>query len=406
MSAMNTRHTIIALTSVLFAIHSSSGDTLILKNGAELHGTVSVKRNAKKSISNYVIKLDSGIHIKLAASRVRHHRKQDDSEKSYEGLLASMPDTAASHWQMAEFCTKSRLTVEKAFHVQRTLELDPNHAAARKSQGFQRRDGKWTRQEEIMERRGYVKYGGRWMLPQQVTDLEQAKALEKTIGESRRKVDRIRKQLLNGRKRDQAIEAFATLNDPYAKPRLIEILRDEESPENREIYLKALARYDGVDITQELVYTALHDRDEGVLALAVELILQRPTKAYTATLLTSYLNSTSNWKINQAASILGKLGEQDSVLPLIGSLVTSHTTTIKPPGGDITTSFGSGPNGGGIGLNAGNRTKTITEEKKNTHVLAALARITGQNFGYSEYDWREWYKKRQAPATAGLRRDF
>ena len=160
---MNVRNLIIAAVSILFGYQSVRGDTLILKNGAELHGAVSVKRNQKRAISDYVIKLDSGIHVKLAASRVRRHRKQSDHEKSYEGLLASMPDTAASHWEMAQFCTKSRLTDHKAFHIQRTLELDPNHAAARKAEGYQWRDGKWTRQEEVMERRGYVRYGGRWM---------------------------------------------------------------------------------------------------------------------------------------------------------------------------------------------------------------------------------------------------
>ena len=403
---MNVRNLIIAAVAISFGSQSVQGDTLILKNGAELHGAVSVKRNQKRAISDYVIKLDSGIHVKLAASRVRRHRKQSDHEKSYEGLLASMPDTAASHWEMAQFCTKSRLTDHKAFHIQRTLELDPNHAAARKAEGYQWRDGKWTRQEEVMERRGYVRYGGRWMLPQQAADLEEAAALERKIGESNRNIDRLRRMLLKGRKREQAIEAFATLDDPFAKQRLVEILRDEESPENREIYLQAIARYPGADITQELVYTALHDTDEGVLALAVEKLVQRPAKAYTASLLTPYLNSTSNWKINQAASIIGKLGEREPVLPLIGSLVTSHTTTIKPQGGDISTSFGSGANAGNIGLNAGNRTKTITKERKNSHVLAALARLTGQNFGYSEYEWREWFKKQQAPATASLRRDF
>jgi hypothetical protein len=255
-----------------------------------------------------------------------------------------------------------------------------------------------------MEQRGYVLYRGRWLLPQQVADLEQTDALKKQQGEARAEVMRWR-SWLGGKKHDQAMEGFETVKDPLAKAPLVEILRKEKSPAFREIILKSLSLFEGADVTYELVETALHDEDERVIELAVELLLKRPEQAYAATLLLPYLNSSDNWKINEAALILGKLNFKDAILPLIGSLITTHKTTVAPAG-NLQTAFGTGPNGGGIGLQAGNTPKVISEDKRNPHVLGALVKITGKNFQYSEYDWRQWYKQQLAPVTVNLRRDF
>lgn len=380
------------------------GDTLILRNGAELQGRVTVQRDAKNKISDYVIALDTGGHLKLSSTAIRRHIKPTTNDKSYQSLLISMPDTAESHWKMAEFCQKTRLHEERKFHVQRTLLLDPNHAEARRSEGYTWRDGQWTRQDEVMQRRGYVLYRGRWLLPQQVADLEQEETFKRKKGEVRSEVMRWR-SWLGGRKHDRAIEEFETVQDPLAKFPLTEILRNEKSPEKREIVLKALARFQGSDVTREIVETALHDKDERVLELAIELLLKRPDRVYAATLLLPYLNSSDNWKINQAALILGKMKFADAILPLIGSLVSTHKTTIVPSG-NVRPTFTQGPNGGGIGLNAGTKPTVISKDKRNSYVLGALVKITGKNFQYSEQEWREWYKKQLAPVTVNLRRDF
>jgi hypothetical protein len=388
----------------LFGSLSVHGDTLVLRNGGKLEGRVKINRDSDNKISDYVIALDTGGHVKLDPSRIRRHIKPTINEKSYDSLVATMPDTARNHWTMAEFCRKNKLHDARNFHVQRTLLLDPNHAEARKSEGYSWRDGTWVRQDEVMEQRGYVLYQGRWLLPQQVADLEQADEFKRQQGQVRSEVMRWR-SWLGGRKHDQAIEGFETVKDPLAKFPLVEILRKEKSPENREIYLKSLSRFEGTDVTRELVETALHDNDERVLELAIELLLKRPEKAYAATLLLPYLNSSDNWSINQAALILGKLKFDDAVLPLIGSLITTHKTTIVPSG-NVRPTFAQGPNGGGIGLQAGTKPKVISEDKRNSYVLGALVTITGKNFQYSEYEWREWYKKQRAPMTVNLRRDF
>ena len=50
----------------------------------------------------------------------------------------------------------------------RVIELEPNHAAARRALGYSQVNGKWTTQKEAMEEQGYVRKNGKWMLPQEV----------------------------------------------------------------------------------------------------------------------------------------------------------------------------------------------------------------------------------------------
>ncbi|MCA9215893.1 MAG: HEAT repeat domain-containing protein [Planctomycetales bacterium] len=400
---MNWKLISIFVAAALMSVPLTHGDTLHLKSGAELHGLVKVKRAENQSITEYIVKLSTGGYVKIAASRVRRWEKLSGKEKAYADLLEAMPDTARSHWQMAKFCKKQRLNEQREFHVQRTLELDPNHAEARRSEGYSWRDGQWIRQDEVMLDKGYVQYKGRWMLPQQAAASEAEEEQERHLGEARSRVKTLRKWL-GSNKHDRAIEGFATLKDPIMIGPLIESYDDEESAEFRELYLRTLARFDGPSVTRKLVNVAMDStEDPGVLSTAIELTTKLPNKAYASSLLLPYLGSSNNWAINQAAVLLGRLGDPNSVLPLIDSLVTTHTRTIQQQPGSINTQFGSD---GSIGFNAGEQKKTIVENKENSHVLRALTRLTSQNFGYSEYDWREWYKKLIAPAQTNLRRDF
>ena len=69
---------------------------------------------------------------------------------------------------MAEWCRQHKLQDEYQRHLERILELDPNHADARTALGFRQKDGKWMNRDDVMAARGLVMYEGRYVTPQQV----------------------------------------------------------------------------------------------------------------------------------------------------------------------------------------------------------------------------------------------
>ena len=61
-----------------------------------------------------------------------------------------------------------QLREQREIHLERIIELQPDHEQARSVLGYQRKDGKWITRDELMVKRGYVKGPRGWELPQEV----------------------------------------------------------------------------------------------------------------------------------------------------------------------------------------------------------------------------------------------
>ncbi len=154
--------------------------------------------------------------------------------------------------------------------------------------------------------------------------------------------------------------------------------------------------------------------------------------------------------INRAAWALGNLEAMTAVPQLVGALVsTEERMVIVPPEGDAAANPGSGlgpvlmryngsslgfltppamapgavaygaysvpyvgvpPLAGGsvLGLgsapNRGPVPRVLTYTYQNTEVLAALVKLTGQDFGYDSAAWRRWMKNSFNPNPNPVRR--
>ena len=63
--------------------------------------------------------------------------------------------------------------------MRRVIELEPNHAAARRALGYSQVNGKWTTQKEAMEeQRLRARRSGKWMLSQEVELSENKRKLD------------------------------------------------------------------------------------------------------------------------------------------------------------------------------------------------------------------------------------
>jgi hypothetical protein len=127
-----------------------------------------------------------------------------------------------------------------------------------------------------------------------------------------------------------------------------------------------------------------------------------------------------NMIVNRAGAALGELGNDSVVPPLIDALVTRHSYTILVPdpgtggyradGGmadptqrvlppNIAGQLATGqlPYGVQVISPTGPRMKEVPVERdeENPDVLTALTLLTGENFGFDEPAWRNWFNAKR-----------
>ena len=276
------------LIAVAVLFQPAQADILLLRQGGQIEGKVSVKRDDRNRVVSYIVRHSVG-QLKLDPSQVKRHVKPTKKSKTYEQLLQSMPDSADSHWEVAQFCRKHGLTDRKHFHIEQALRHDPDHKEARRSLGYIWRDGGWTRQEDEMTSRGYVLHKGKWRLPEDVQIQERKETIEEKTLRLRGEMKRWR-SWMGGRQESQAIENFKTLNDPFAVVGLNYLLDKEDDMQMRELYIDAIARIRTSEATAALVNASLFDDDQELRLRAAEHLIKRPDKKFSSRMLLKYLN--------------------------------------------------------------------------------------------------------------------
>ena len=101
-----------------------------LANGGDVRGEVLNPDESPRS--HYVIKTAQGGKISLPADQVEKVDKQSAKEIEYDRLAAVAPDTVKGQWEVAEFCRENHLDSQRTKHLERIIELDPEHAEARR----------------------------------------------------------------------------------------------------------------------------------------------------------------------------------------------------------------------------------------------------------------------------------
>ena len=395
-----------ACLSLTWLAADAPADILVLRNGGRLEGEILKRKELRgeREATAYIVRLKSGARLKIDGREVRKVIADLPAHSQYKKLLVKMPNTAADHWTMAEWCQKQKLREQRSYHQQQVLQLDPNHEEARRSLGYTRLNGEWGKRDDRMRAQGYELFEGKYMLPQQIAIKKRNRNNDLAQKKWRRDLKTLRSQL-NGTRQAQAKEQFKGIKDPRAVMALQEMLRSEELAEVREIYVDTLGRIEGPVAISALISTTLEDPDLEVRLRAVD-HLRRIGPEPAVRMFSQSLQSKSNRTINRAGVALGRLGNTDAVLPLIESLVTRHERIVKPTSA-ITPSFGRNSDGSGgmNGLSVGGGPKKVVRDLKNQSVLEALISLTDQNYQYSKPDWKDWYIRQQEVGEVNLRRD-
>ncbi len=396
-----------AAVSAMLAAAPAGADIFVLASQGEVRGQLVNRDESPRK--TYVIKTTSGGQVTLDAGQVVQVKPQSAAEMKYDRYLVDCPDTVEGHWTMAEWCRKNRLYPEREAQLKRIIELDPDHAEARRGLGFSQIGGRWVTQQQVMLENGYVKSKfapGRWVLPQE----EELLAARDKVTRARLAWNSKLKLWSGWLSSDKGAEAAANIkaiSDPFAVSALAKYLETEDRRNVRMLYLGALSRIDAPAALDVLIGLSLNDADEEIRLSALEALVARRYEPAVAHYVQA-LKHPNNAIVNRAAVGLGALGNTTAIGPLIDALVTTHTFKIqKGQPGQTAASFGSGPGIGGGGFSfGGSGVQIVKRQFENQDVLQALVKLTeGTSFNYDVQAWKNWFVAQRKPTTLDARRD-
>lgn len=380
---------------------SARAEIFILSSGGRVVGElVNRDENPRKQ---YIIELENGSRLTLDAAQVEKIERPKAAVLEYEKIRADYPDTVAGQWSLAEWCREKKLLTQRETHLKRILELDPDHADARKALGYTKIDGKWQRRDDLMKERGYVYSKGKWMLPQEIEQQAEKAKQEATSVEWAQKIARWRKWL-GTKKDDEAKEELRKITDPAALKPIIQGLKTEQSPDVRVLLVEVLRNIDTPEAERALTIDAIDDASEEVRLTCLD-YLKTKRRPDAVAYFVGKLKAKDNDTVNLAGVALREMRDPSAIRPLIDALVTTHRIKVFQPSGDTSANFSNGPGGGGNGLSVGNKPRFIQKDFANQAVLDALVAITGQNFSWDRQAWIAWQNAQKKPESLDARRD-
>ncbi len=392
------------LASLSWASAARTADNeyvLNLATGGQIRGKLlNVDETPRK---RYILQTSFGGKITLDRDQVREVSLKTARQVEYERKRPTFADTVEAQWELSEWCRKNLMSAARKTHLRRILDLEPNHEEARRAPGYFKHEGQWVTQEQLMTRRGYVQYGSRWMLPQEVRLKERGRKQELAEKEWFRRL-KLWRGWLSGPKSEQIQREISAIKDPYAVKALQYYMEPAKEPNARvrDLYVDALANVSSGPAMQTLLNASLYDPDEEVRLSSIEYLAKQKNPEIVRRYV-KLLKDSNNVTINRAALALGNMKDPTSIGPLIDALITQHKFKVVSGSGGTSASFS--PNGGGGGLSVGRNTQIYVKQIQNEVVRNALVAMTGVNFNYNIPQWRDWYATQRRGQEVNTRRD-
>ena len=399
---------------------TSRADEFVLTSGAKIRGQWLNRQ--ERSAGFYLVETEYGGNVRLDSSAVASVRRPIRAESDYERFAPRAKDTIEDQWKLAQWCRKHGLKQQAKEHARRVIELDPQHADARRAAGYGFIEGRWVLRREHLEDKGYVRYQGEWRLPEEIKLQQSRQAIEHAQKDWYAKL-KLWRSRLGGEKSQESLRNIRAIRDPLAIHGLCKMLKSESDRRVRLVYVEVLGQVEGDGAVKALLDFSMRDSDEEIFHACVEQLTPRATPPVVRQLAHT-LKDNNNVRVNRAARALSQLGDKSVISPLIDALVTTHQQ-VKPSTGATTTTFGSGPQ-----MPSGNLQRSpsehftqnvaapqvsqqtgngsvITYQATNQEVLKALTMMTKVSFGFDQRAWRNWYaveQRRQQPSSINTRR--
>lgn len=395
----------VALLGSSLSLHA---DEVTLKNGRKITGTV-----VKKNGDTLVVELSPGNMVLVTQAEIKVHQQNGKGEAAYAEALKNSSDTIESHVLMAGVARKNQMLDHERAHYERVVELDPEHAMARRALGFDKNesDGRWVPIDEQMAGRGKVSVGNRYRFPEVLAMLEAEKKFNAERANLAKEIKGALSNLSHPRNGARAQATLDGLNGPvasaaigftlYSRPNSVN--RTTSSPATKALFIPILERLGDAGAIQILTKMCL-DQDGGqeqaaVRQRALEVLKKLAPEAAFHDFMKA-LMSGDNSLVNLAGELLQELGDERAILPLIERLITIE---VKVTGGGTSTNVGIGS--GGTSFSKGDPQVVHKIPVQNPGVLGALVALTNQNLSYDKPAWLDWYEKTYVEFSGDLRRD-
>lgn len=381
----------------------ADADVFTLRSGGSVEGDL-----IDQDATSLTIRTVVGT-VRLARDAVASVTPAVSPFQEYEQRASALADTAEAHFALAEWCAERGLAAERQRHLLRTVELAPDHAQARAALG-------------------HVRVGALWVDGRQRTAKADAAAEDDgTAGDDERlaraiqsdwsrRIRAIVSSLLTSRL-DRLVaegrERILQIKDPAAILPLTQALGRGPTAQRR-LLVDALSAFPQDEATMNLAVIALADDDDAVRRAALSELVRRQDDRVAAQFRKA-LASRSGELVRHAATGLALLGRREAVPDLIEVLTAQGKMRVEIP---VRRYFGEmqqvfvgqtgvriGPQGsvglrpqiglidayGPVIYQTQGRVRDVTIYR--TEVLEALKSLTGENFGFEQDKWRQWYQE-------------
>ena len=392
-----------------------NADTVEISGGGHLTGKVDRRKEAT------IVKIDDELQVAIRPSRVSRVVKSEDLA-NYHARAAKLGDDAELHYQHGIWCVTGNNVPGnskhyKRFHMERAVELDPDHANARAQLGYKKHEGKWVLTSELMRDRGMISKAGRWEVPEAVA-LEEAQDTSNTDAKKWiREVARLTKVAFkksnltrDQTKSQEAMDALKAIDDPLAATAIAKQLADSrgnrsQSRAMRMLWVDLLGKFRTTVSVRALVLAGIEEEDELIRQRALDKLVDYGSASAVMTYL-PMLKSNNNKTVNRAARALSWFPDPELALDYVNALVTEHSRMVAP-GPGTQAGFGGGSNtSGGTFSQGSQKPKKITETLTNPAVLSLVKTIEpAADFGYDEKAWKYHFAQQRSNFSGDLRRD-
>jgi len=384
---------------------SAAADVVYLKTGGQVEG-----RLAGAEDGYYRIRTTVGV-VRLPVTVVERVEAGPTVFDEYDRRLAQARETADAQAELGQWCEGAGLKSEARQHFEKALELNPNHAAARRALGFTRVGHLWVESRRPAPRPADRAEGARDRPADEPQRL--AAALQ---GQWERRLRAIRSGLLESSSERSFQEGRARvleIRDPLAVLPLTRVLSGGNVA-CRLLLVEALTSFEDDEATLNLAVLALTDPAESVRVQAVRELVRRQDPRIVPHYREA-VRSGNEAVIRRAAYALGRLGAREAIPDLVQALTARRDRWVEVPAETFTRrvpepfarpavtyldrqtrvtwwpQVGIGAFGGTI-ENKWERRDVVVYR---TEVLEALRQITGQQYGFDAAEWLRWYEEQK-----------
>ena len=434
-------------------------DRIMLRGGGQIHGKL-LSNPADPNHLTFVgeVGKNSIVYQKEQILQVLPEKSALDEYVILRGKDRAL---AEEEFQLGTWCEDHKLKDLAENHFEAALRLDPQYGPAHEKLGHVMINDRWLNADEQREAQGMVKYRGRWMTTEEKDRLEDQATL---AAESQSWLRRIRMyrdayiSVADGRAKE-AEKRLLAIREVAAIGPVLRILGEDANPAVRELAGRVLGTIPGPEASSALVSRLLRETDSGVRERTMTEAARRERGEILPRLVRA-LKSPNVEVINRAAWSLGQLEAKTAVPQLISSLLyTEYRTVMEPVNGGggglnsvtpanggvgvssysggtylgitppvvgagvaavgaVGVPYGSGVSlggggfsvgGSGVGLGGGGGggvvsvPRIVPVDHPNVEVLAALVKLTGQDFGYNLPVWKRWAASFRSDPTPGRR---